>query len=220
MPDVGHRDAEVLGEGAGPVDADALRVLAEMAAAGQAVAAAAADDVPLAGDDVADLEVVDVAADRDDPADELVADHHRHGDGLLRPGVPVVDVDVGAADGRLVDLDQHVVDADFGHGISSSHRPGCGMLLDEGFHGLLHKSLTISFEWAVTRDVNTTLFTTETQRTRSPKKFTAETQRTENLKNQRAKRNKKSICALSVSRGEIIYKPISVLCALCVSVAN
>ncbi len=54
----------------------------------------------------------DVGADLDDLAHELVADHHRHGDGLLRPGVPVVDVQVGAADAGAVHADQHVVDAD------------------------------------------------------------------------------------------------------------
>ena len=53
VPDVGHRQRDVLGERAGPVDADALGVLAQVPAAGQAVAAAAADDVPLAADDVA-----------------------------------------------------------------------------------------------------------------------------------------------------------------------
>ena len=44
--------------------------------------------------------------------DELVADHHRHRDRLLRPGVPVVDMHVGAADPGAQHLDQHVVDAD------------------------------------------------------------------------------------------------------------
>ncbi len=57
VPDVGHRQRDVLGEGAGTVDADALGVLAQMAAAGQAIAAAAADDVPLAADDLAGMEV-------------------------------------------------------------------------------------------------------------------------------------------------------------------
>ena len=52
---------QVLGEGPGPVHADALGVLAEVAPAGQAVAAAPADHVPLAADDVAGVEVLDVA---------------------------------------------------------------------------------------------------------------------------------------------------------------
>ena len=57
VPDVGHRQREVLGERARAVDADALRVLAQVPPAGEAVAAAAADDVPLAADDVAGVEV-------------------------------------------------------------------------------------------------------------------------------------------------------------------
>ncbi len=75
--------ARILGERAGPIDADALGVLAQMPPAGEAVAAAAADDVALAADDVAGVKVVDVRADLDDLADELVADDHRHGDRLL-----------------------------------------------------------------------------------------------------------------------------------------
>ena len=106
---VGRRDAEELGEGPGPVDADALRVLAEVPAAGQAVAADPADDVALAVDQVALLEALDGGAHLLDDADELVADHHGRLDRLLGPVVPVVDVDVGAADGGLLDPDQDVV---------------------------------------------------------------------------------------------------------------
>ena len=106
---------DVFGERARPVDADALGVRAEVPPAGQAVAAAAADDVALAADDLAGMKVRDVRADLDDLADELVADHHRHGNRLLRPGVPVVDVHVGAADAGPQHANQHVVDARFGH---------------------------------------------------------------------------------------------------------
>jgi hypothetical protein len=89
-----------------------------MAAPGEAVAAAAADDVAFAADDLAGEEVVDVGADLDDFADELMPHGHRHGDGLLGPGIPFVDVQVGAADAGLADLDEDVVDAD-------AAAPGC-----------------------------------------------------------------------------------------------
>ena len=102
VPDVGHRQREIFGEGAGPIHADAPGVRAEMPAAGEAVAAAAADDVAFAADDFAGEKVVHVRADLDDLADELVADDHRHGDRLLRPGVPLVDVQVGAADAGAI----------------------------------------------------------------------------------------------------------------------
>ena len=143
VPDVGHRQREILGERAGPIHADAHRLLAEVPAAGEAIAAAAADDVPLAADDVADAEVLDVAAHLDDPADELVPHDQRHGDGLLRPGVPVVDMHVGAADARAEDFDQHVVDADFGHRHFIEPQALAGFLLDQRshrFHELLPRT--------------------------------------------------------------------------------
>ena len=70
-------------------------------------------------------------------------DHQRHGDGLLRPGVPVVDVHVGAADAGPQDLDQHVVDADLGTGTSSSQRPSSAFLFTSAFIDLL--SLVVVF---------------------------------------------------------------------------
>src|SRR5262249_44445943 len=76
VPDVGHRQYEIFGEGAGPIDADTERVLAEMAAAGQAVAAPATDDVPFAADDFAGVKIGHIGTDLDDLADELVADNH------------------------------------------------------------------------------------------------------------------------------------------------
>ena len=54
----------------------------------------------------------DVGADFDDFANEFVADRHGHGDGFLRPNVPFIDVEVGAADAGAVDLDEDVIDAD------------------------------------------------------------------------------------------------------------
>ena len=76
----------------------------------------AAGDVAFAGDALADLETLHLAADLRHHAHEFVAHGHGHGDGLLRPGVPVVDVDVGAADGGLLDLDEQVVGPDLGFG--------------------------------------------------------------------------------------------------------
>src|SRR5262245_44508102 len=97
-PYIGHRQSDVLSKRPRPVDADALRVLAQMPPAGEAVAATATDDVAFSGNDVADVEVGDVAADLDDAADEFVAHHHGHRNCLLGPSVPFVYVQVGAAD--------------------------------------------------------------------------------------------------------------------------
>ena len=113
----------------GALHADAVRVRAEMAAPGHAVAAAPADDVALAADEVADLEVADVRADLDDLADELVPDHQRHRNRPLRPRVPVVDVQVGAADpGRSTRISTSLMPIS-GAGTSSSHRPAAASAL-------------------------------------------------------------------------------------------
>ena len=135
VPDVRHRQRDELGERARPVDAEADRVRAEVAPPGHAVAAAAADDVALAADEVADGEVAHVRAERDDLADELVPDDHRHGDRLRRPVVPLVDVEVGAADARLVHPDQDVVDPDLGLGDVLEPEPLGRLGLDECAHG-------------------------------------------------------------------------------------
>ncbi len=81
-----------------------------MAAAREAIAAAAADDVALTADDIARPNIGDVRADGSHFSDEFVADHQRHGNGGLRPFVPFVDVEVGAANAGHQDADQHVVD--------------------------------------------------------------------------------------------------------------
>ena len=124
-PDVGHRQRQVLGERAGPVDADPLRVLAQVPAPRQAVAAPAADHVALAADDFADVEILDIGAGLDDLAHELVADHHRHRNRLLRPGIPDFDMNVSTANPGAQHLDEDVVDPDpRARGTSSSQRPG------------------------------------------------------------------------------------------------
>src|SRR6266481_2868638 len=88
----------------------------QVAAAGTAVAAVAAGNVALARNAVALFKAPHLRAERDDAAAVLMAHGHRHRNGLLRPGVPVVDVHVSAADRGLGDLDQHVVGADLGLG--------------------------------------------------------------------------------------------------------
>ena len=68
VPDVRHRQRDVLGECAGPLHAEPDRVRAQVPPPRHAVAAATADDVPLAADDVARVEVAHVRADLDDLA--------------------------------------------------------------------------------------------------------------------------------------------------------
>ena len=100
------------------------------------LAAATADKVTFAADDIAGREVADIGTDFDDLADELVADRHRDGDSFLRPGVPVVDMEVGAADASAEHLDENVVDPDFRDGDFFEPEAGGGFGFDEGAHGV------------------------------------------------------------------------------------
>src|SRR5262249_17801724 len=119
----------------GAIHADADGVGAKMAASGEAVAATAADHVAFAADNFAGEEVVHVLAHFHDLADELVADDHRHGDRLLRPRIPLVDMQVRAADAGAVDADEHVVDAAGGLGDIFEPEARFGFGFDESFHG-------------------------------------------------------------------------------------
>ncbi|MEZ5916965.1 MAG: hypothetical protein R3C40_05280 [Parvularculaceae bacterium] len=89
-------------KGARPVDADAQRIAAEVALAGAAIAAAAAGDLTFSRDPVADFHFgmfgMDLRPDFDDFAGEFVTDRHRHRDRFPSPCVPVIDMNIGAAD--------------------------------------------------------------------------------------------------------------------------
>ena len=93
-----------------------LRVRAQMAPPGQTIAAAPANDVPFPADDIAGMKVRHVRADFDDLSAEFVPDDQRHVNRGLRPLVPVVDVQVGAANSRAKHANLYVVDAGLGLG--------------------------------------------------------------------------------------------------------
>ena len=67
-----------------------------------------------AGDPVAHFHGADMAADLGHHAGIFMAHHHGHRNGFLGPLVPFPDVQVGAADAGLGDLDENVVGADLG----------------------------------------------------------------------------------------------------------
>ena len=112
VPDVrrGHRD--VLGEASVAVDADDLRVRADVRVARAAEQATSVDDVSFGRDAVAFLHVGDEASDLHDIAGEFVSDDERRLATALRPRVPVVDVHVGAADAGAPHTDQDFVVSD------------------------------------------------------------------------------------------------------------
>src|SRR5687767_6016017 len=105
-----------------------------MAPARATVAAEAACDVTFARDPVTHGEAAHFAAHVDDTPVVLVPDGHRHRNRLLRPGIPIVDVHVGAADRGLHDLDEDVVRADGWHRDVLHPDAGAGFTLDQCLH--------------------------------------------------------------------------------------
>ncbi len=116
------------------VDPHALRVRALDPAAGHAVPAAAADKMTLTAHQVALTQVVHVGADRHDLADELVPDDERLRHVGLCPAVPLVDVQVRAADSGAKNPDEHVIPADGGHRHVLDPQPRLRPRLDQSLH--------------------------------------------------------------------------------------
>jgi hypothetical protein len=104
-PNIRHRQRDVFGECARPVDADALRVGAQMPPPRQAISALPANDVAFAADDVARRKSADVRSDLNDFTDKFMADDEADRDGLPRPFVPLVDMEVRSADSRGLHAD-------------------------------------------------------------------------------------------------------------------
>ena len=94
-----------------------------------------ADHVAFARHALPNLKASDVGAEFGDLARIFVADRHRRRDRLLRPLVPIEDMDVGAADAGLVHLHQHVVGADLRNRLLREPQARLRLLLDEGAHG-------------------------------------------------------------------------------------
>src|SRR5262245_59093462 len=83
-----------------------------MTAAGETVATTPANDMAFGADNITLVKISDVGADLDDLPHEFVAYDHGNRNGLLRPFVPFVDVQVGTADTGAIDADQDIVNAD------------------------------------------------------------------------------------------------------------
>jgi hypothetical protein len=136
-PNVGHGQRNEFSKGSRSIHAHAQRMRAQVPPSRQAVPAAATDHMPLAAHDVAGIEVVDVRAHLDDLPDKFVPNGHRHRNRLLRPGVPLVDMNVCATDAGISNANQNVVDSD--GRLSNLFQPEASFrtALYQGFHSIL-----------------------------------------------------------------------------------
>ncbi len=133
-PDVGHGEDYLFSKSSRSSHPDARGAVAKVPAACHAVSASSAYHVTFAADDLSHSEIRDAGADLDQFANELVADHQGDRDGLAGPVVPIVDVEVGAANARLPYLDQYVVVSKNGFG-HFFHPKSCGVFT---FYQSLH----------------------------------------------------------------------------------
>ena len=96
----------------------------------------------LSGDPLPDGKTGDAGTQGGYLAHILMADGHGGLDMYLGPGVPVIDVHIGAADGGFVYLDQHLAGAGnrYRHLPQRKSRAGGG--LDDCIHQLFHNLLS------------------------------------------------------------------------------
>ena len=139
------RDNEILSKCAVAIYADALCFAAEMTLAREAVAAFAAYDMTLAGDSVSDLVCRDVFAYLDYLADIFMTYGHGSMYGFLAPFIPVVDMQVSAADGSLAYLYLYVVFTAFGNGYFTHPKPSFGAFLNKRNH-FFHNTVSPFFQ--------------------------------------------------------------------------
>jgi hypothetical protein len=99
-----------------------------------------AGDVAFAADHITGLEVGDVRSDFHDFTDELMAHHHRHRNGFLRPSIPFIDVQIGPTYPRAIDPDEDIVRPGFRLGNVLQPQPRFGSQFHQRFHESPHAS--------------------------------------------------------------------------------
>ncbi len=138
-PAVLPRHGDVLRKRTVAIDADDLGFRRHVAQVAFVILAVVVDDVAFARDEIAHFALGDFAAHLHDVAADFVTLDQRHGfHASLRPGVPVVDVQIGAADRCGADFDQNVIRADHRDVALQQGEAGLAFGFDQGFHGVAH----------------------------------------------------------------------------------
>ncbi len=140
LPDIALGDNDILGEGTIGVDTNDLYVLTDVRFSNAALQALAAGDVHLGRDEVAFLHAGDVFAYGFHDAAKLVAGDERRVNTTLSPLVPVVDVQVGAADRSDLDIDEDFIGSKFGAGNFTDLCAGSRLRLYDSKHGIGHEN--------------------------------------------------------------------------------
>ncbi len=108
LPDIRFRNHHVFGERPIGVDADDLHLLADVRFARAALQAFAAGDVHFGGNKIAFLHARNFVAERGHLAAKFMPRNQRRMNAVLRPAIPVVNVQIGSADRGYLHLDQYI----------------------------------------------------------------------------------------------------------------
>src|SRR5208282_2002118 len=135
VPDIRFGDDHVLGKSSVGVNADNFHVLADVSFTGAALQALAASYVHFGRYEIAFLDAGDFIAERDHLAAEFVSRNERRMNAPLRPAVPFIDVEIGAADGGDFDFDEDVGVAIAWNFDFADFRARRGFRLDHCEHG-------------------------------------------------------------------------------------
>ena len=148
LPDIRFGDADVLGEGAVFIDADDLNVGADVSFADAALVTLATRHVHLGRDEVAFLYGGDLVTHGYNIPAKFVSGNERRLDASGGPLVPVIYMEVSAADAGDFHLYQNVARAVARHFDFADLGAGFGFRLDYRHHGLLHIQWAILALWS------------------------------------------------------------------------
>jgi hypothetical protein len=133
-PYIRHGQGDEFREASRAIHADSGRMGAEVTPSRHTVPAPAAHNMTLSRDQFARMEVIHVGTDGDDFADKLMTDNHGNRNRAARPCVPVVNVDIGAADSRSKNANQDIIDSNGRFGTILQPQSLLRVCFDESFH--------------------------------------------------------------------------------------
>ena len=145
LPDIRFRNHHVFGKRPVGIHADDLHVLADVGFAGAALQTLAAGHVHLRGNKVAFFHAGDFVAEGRHLAAKFMAGNQGRMNPVLRPAVPLVNVQISAADGSDFYLDQHIVPAKRRNLDFADLRARRGFRLDHREHRFLHEGQPVGF---------------------------------------------------------------------------
>ena len=134
----GHHD--ILGERTIAIDTDADGIGTGMRVSGTAIPTVAANDMTFGRHPVSFHVAGDAIAQLYDASDKFMTDYQAGLNGALRPVIPLVDMDIGAADCSFFDLDQYFIGAGYRYWNLFHPNTGAGFALHQRAHGLAHCS--------------------------------------------------------------------------------